>query len=538
MRTLAFALLLTGCEPAEAPAPSTLVPLDAPRLARRLSIDLRGVLPTTAELDDIEAHPENIHALREAWLADALFEERMVQIYQERWRTSIDEFRGTIYDYGLSEDESYAFNRSVGEEPLRVVAHVVATDRSFADVVTADWTMANPLLGSIWPIDYPAGADGWQLSRYNDNRPAAGVLAVNGLWWRYISPIFNENRARAAAIFDLLVCSDVLSRPVVLSTGLSITDSSTTDAIQSEPTCLACHASIEPVAATLYGFVPLDDQSALEMETYHPERENLGTSTLGVEPAWMGHPVAGLEELGAAIAEDPRFVDCAVQTATEGLLRRSTGEEDVVLLRDAREPFVNNGLHLKDVIRLVVQSDAYTAGGFTDDATTSTVDRESTRRMLVANQLRSIDADLAGLGWESHGYDQLDNDAFGFRVLGGSVDGVTLTAPQRTPGLTWSLTVQRAGEVSAGLIVDRDLADGATPTLLLGATGATVPSDAAFSTAVSAAWWRLLAERPTDEDIAGLGALWQSVVDAGGTSEEAWTTVVAVLLRDPDFVSY
>ena len=29
-----------------------------------------------------------------------------------------------------------------------------------------------------------------------------------------------------------------------------------------------------------------------------------------------------------------------------------------------------------------------------------------------------------------------------------------------------------------------------------------------------------------------------SVVDAGGSGEDAWTTVVTVLLRDPDFVSY
>jgi len=502
-----------------------------------LSIDLRGVLPSTAELDDVEAHPENIHALREKWLADPLFEERMVQIMQERWRTSSDKFRGNIHDYGLPHDQEYAFNRSVGEEPLRLVAHVVATDRSYADIVTADWTMANPLLGSIWPVEYPGG-DGWKLSRYTDDRPAAGVLSVNGMWWRYISPIFNENRARAAAIFDLLVCVDVLSRPVVLSSGLSITDSTSADAIQSEPTCLACHSSIEPVAAMLYGFLPLDDQSALEMERYHPERENLGASTLGVTPAWMGRPVAGLEGLGAAIAADPRFVDCAVQTATEGLLRRPTDDGDVLLLREARESFVSNGLHLKDVIRLVVQNDKYTAGGFTEDAPDSSVGREATRRILLANQLRSIDADLAGLQWKDNGFDQLDNDRFGFRVLGGSVDGETITAPQRTPGLTWSLTVQRAAQVSAALIVDRDLADGATPYLLLGATSTSTPADPSFSVAVAAAWWRLLGERATEEDIAALASLWQSVVDAGGSGEDAWTTVVTVLLRDPDFVSY
>ncbi len=532
------ALLASGCAPADTATPSTLTPLSGPRLARRLSIDLRGVLPTTSELDEVEAHPEDINALREQWLADPRFEERITQMYQERWRTAIDSFHATVQDYGLSHDEDYSFNRSVGEEPLRLVAHVVATDRSYADIVTADWTMANPMLASLWPLDYPAGATGWQVSRYTDQRPAVGVLATNGLWWRYNSPLFNENRQRAAAIFDLLVCRDVLSRPVILSTGLSISDSSTTDAIQNEPTCLACHSSIEPVAATLFGFTPFDDQSNFELQTYHPERENMGSTILNVTPAWMGHPVSGLEELGAAIADDPRFVDCAVQTATEGLLRRQTDDSDVELLRQAREPFVNNGLHLKDVIRLVTQAPAYTVGSFATGASQATIDRETTSRMLVASQLRSIDTDLAGLDWNYQGWDQLDNDTHGFRVLGGSVDGVTLTAPQRTPGLTWTMTFQRAGEESAGLIVDRDLADGATADLLVGATSATTPADAAFTTAVSAAWWRLLAERPSTSDVSGLASLWQSVVDAGGTPRDAWTAVVAVLLRDPDFVSY
>lgn len=530
------ALLLLAC--AEAPPPAELVPLPAPRLARRLSIDLRGVLPTADELDRVEADPTALQPLRDAWLADPRFEERLVQLYQERWRTAIDTFRGTIADYGLPATDAYGFNRSVGEEPLRLIAHVVATDRSYADIVTADWTMADPLLGRIWPLDYPDGAEGWQVARYTDHRPAAGVLVTNGLWWRYISPIFNENRARAAAIFDLLVCSDVLSRPVVLSSGFSIGESDAAEAIRDEPTCLACHASIEPVAATLFGFLPLDDQSAVEMETYHPERENMGALTLGVEPAWMGHPVSGLEELGAAIAEDPRFIDCAVQTATEAMLRRATDSADVPLLRDAREPFVQNGLHLKDVLRVVTQAPAYTAGDVTSVASDATADRTTTRRMLVASQLRSIDADLADLDWERDGYDQLDNDLYGFRVLGGSVDGVALTAPQRTPGLTWALTAQRAAEFSAARIVARDLADGAAPALLHGVTAVTPPSDPAFEDAVAAVYWRLLAERPTADDTASLLTLAQQVIDAGGTPADAWSAVLTVLMRDPDFLSY
>ena len=40
--------------------------------------------------------------------------------------------------------------------------------------------MANPMLGEIWPVDYPDGAEGWQQATYTDGRPGAGVLATNG----------------------------------------------------------------------------------------------------------------------------------------------------------------------------------------------------------------------------------------------------------------------------------------------------------------------------------------------------------------------
>ena len=69
--SLFFAVLVaSGCAPEPMPlAPlarawvpaatrdAALVPLDAPRLARRLSLDLRGVLPSTEELDAVEADP-------------------------------------------------------------------------------------------------------------------------------------------------------------------------------------------------------------------------------------------------------------------------------------------------------------------------------------------------------------------------------------------------------------------------------------------------------------------------------------------------
>ena len=44
--------------------------LDAPRLLRRISLDLRGTLPAAAELDAVAADPAALDPLIEAYLAD------------------------------------------------------------------------------------------------------------------------------------------------------------------------------------------------------------------------------------------------------------------------------------------------------------------------------------------------------------------------------------------------------------------------------------------------------------------------------------
>lgn len=529
-------LVLAACVAEIERASPVLVPLDGPALARRMSIDLRGVLPSIEELDAVEADPASLVSLREEWLESVEFEDRLVELYQESWGTRVDSFRGTPADFDLPPSDQYRFARAIGEEPLRLAARVVAEDRSYTELVTADWTMANELLGEMFPVAREGGASGWAPATYTDLRPSAGVLTTNGLWWRYISPLNNFNRARTAAILNLLVCVDVLSRPVVFSEDLSADPEAAEAAVREDPACLACHATIEPVAATLFGFVAVDDQSALEMSAYHAERELQGADILQVEPAWYGEPIEGLEGLGTAIAGDDRFVDCGVSTLAEGLLRRPLVEADAPMLRDVRESFVENDLRMKAAIRAITDTEAYRAGSLATGATAADLDTHSTRRILVSTQLRGVLADFAGLEWSLDGAPQLDWDPTGFRVLGGGVDGEVLAAPQQTPGLTWTLLVRRAAELAATTLVDHDFG-GSTPRVLTRVTAETDPTAPEFTRQLADLHWRLLARRPVDATLAELRELWEAAA-ASSSPTEAWTVVIAALLRDPDFVAY
>ena len=119
----------------------------------------------------------------------------------ERRYTRVDEFDIVAFDYGLLEEYDLS---GQGEEPL-LLARIIATDRPWTDAVLADWTMATPLLGEIWPIDFCSGESGWQPARYTDGRPSAGVLSTNGCR-RYTTTDPNMNCGRAAAISRLLLC--------------------------------------------------------------------------------------------------------------------------------------------------------------------------------------------------------------------------------------------------------------------------------------------------------------------------------------------
>ena len=412
------------------------------------------------------------------------------------------------------------------------MARVVVEDRPWTEVVTTDQTMANELLASIWPLEREPG-EGWQPARYTDGRPAVGVLASNGLWWRYYTTVSNYNRGRVAAISELLVCTDFLSRPVSLAQGPAITDTEAlADALRDDPYCLSCHASIDPAAAALFGFWVANEYNRDEVDNYHPEREPQGAERLGVEPAWFGQPLAGLHELGPAIAADSRFASCAARSAAEMLWRREadvTGP-DAAVLAQLREVYLAGGQRLKPVLAAVTDTPAYRAGALdTDDP--GRLEAELTHRLIAPQLLDTLLQDLTGFSWTLQGFEQLRNDESGYRVLGGGVDGDYVTRAQKVPSLSQVALQERVAEAAAGLAVQRDLAGDAQAPGLVEA-GLEGP---ALEAHLAQLHWRLLATRPDAERLDGLVELFLDVRDLED-EEQAWKTLLVVLLRDPEFV--
>lgn len=538
-------LLATGCqEPAPEPSATKdpgdyLVPLEAPLLLRRLSLDLRGVLPSPEELDAVEADPSKVEVYREQYLEDERLEDRLVSFFAERWLTRLDKFEIQYYDYQLEPEQEFEFERSVGEEPLRLMARIAVEDRPWTEIVTADYTVVNELLAELWPVTYPEGASGWQLSEYTDGRPAVGVLASNGLWWRYVTNISNMNRSRAAAIMRLFLCQDVLSRPVSLSGQVSISDEDgIADAIANNPSCVACHSSVDPLASALFGWWTVISYNPDEMGYYHAEREALGDIYLGSAPAYFGQPLNGFVDLGPAIANDSRFYSCTARSAAELLWRRPIEESDWQRVEALRDGFLESGLLYRELLRDVLETPEYQAGSFTEDAPDEVLERELTWRLATPDLLSSAVEELTGFTWRYSGFEQLANDDPGYRTLAGGVDGYTVTRPQQDPGITWTITMKRFAQAAAAYAVDQELAQGAEGTALFNhVTLESRPGEEAFTSELEDLHWRLYAVRPDEDRLRAAEAFW-SGVEASEGAQSAWSRLLSAMIRDPDFIGY
>ncbi|MSQ02719.1 MAG: DUF1585 domain-containing protein [Myxococcales bacterium] len=533
-----WGLLACATETTDPAETSPFSPLDTPRLARRISLDLRGVTPTIAELDRAEAG--GLDTLAADWRFDPRHEDHLTDVFAEAWALRVDELRIGPTEFGYDDADLPWFTRALENEPAALMARIAATDRPWSDIVTTRVTLANADLADLVPLVFtdPSDPAEWKEATYTDGRPALGILATSGLWARFSTTRFNYNRTRAATISRELLCTDLLERPVSF---VAVTDPAP-DALElatrNEPSCIACHAGLDPLASTLFGFWPYDDKDGPELLTYHPEREPLGAALLDAEPGWFGTPIDGVEQLGALIAADPRFDACTVHRAATWLWQREPGPGDVETLAALHARFVTGQRRYSTLVAALLESAEYRAGEYAPGADAALMSSTQTLRSMSAPMLASFVEDLTGFVWTWEGWQQLDADQSGYRVLAGGVDGATVRRPATDPSVSRSLVIKRLAQAAAATVVPHDLAAAADERRLLGSGELDVaPDAAALAGQLSVLHRRITGVAPDDTRLSGELALYAEAWALGG-AEAGWRTVVSALLRDPDAWTY
>ena len=564
--TLAFGTVLSACgEPADAPVEDEIQDglrlLSPRRQLIRLSVDLRGAHPSADELDFIEQYPDAYGEFVDRYLDDPRFVKRMTEIWNRSIRTRTGE---TFFDpgdagLGMLSDEVVA--DSVGEEPLALIAHVVENDLPFSEVLTADYTMADPIVAAMWDLDYPEGKTGWQQSYYTDGRPHAGVLSSTTLWQRYPSAGVNSNRHRANSVSRIFLCDDYLSRPVSFSRTQidTLTNGDPEDVIQTTPVCQSCHSTLDPFAAHFFGFWWEIDGDIADQTLYRPEDEPFWRDQMGnhVSPAFYGIPTSGLEEMAEHLAEDPRFKECAVQTIFDGITQRHTSDLDREELHAHRQVFEDSGLVVKDLVRNIVMSRQYRAEFVEDER----AERIPVLKTVTPAQFEGIIADKTGYKWTMNNRPALARNVDGLSVLSGGTDGRYVNEPNYDPSVGLVFVQDRLPQAAGWHVPRHDLdPDREGEAILLRyVTRLDTPENnrEAFAVQVDQLYAEVLGvplELPTDAEgnvivgedgepaeppeVEELIALWKRLYSVDANPDRAWAGVVSVVLRDPMLIFY
>lgn len=514
--------------------PATTVHMDAMNLLIRASLDLRGVRPSLEEIEAVEADPSLVDSYIEQFLYDEDFGGRVRDLFAPIYLTRVDYFTVSGSAYGLT--DTIGFAEAVGNEPLYILSRIVTEDLPYTDIVTGDWTMANELLAAAWELDYPEDGSGWQVSYYQDERPSAGIISTNGLWWRYITTYSNANRGRANALSKILLCTDYLTKPISFDRNVNLLDGdAVNDALKNNSGCAACHSSLDPLASYLWGFYYYDYYAKADMSVYHAEREHMYETVTEVNPGYYGTPGYTLNDLGDQIAGDSRLPECITQQVFEVLVGRDVELEDFSTLSDNREAFLDDGLQVRTLFRQVLAGDDYRAG---DESTGLPLSRKMVTPELLASQVQ----DLTGYRFTYYGYDMLTTDTYGVRTLAGGVDGNYVTSPAEEPMATMSLVVERLTQGAADYAVQADKARPDSARLFTEVHFVETPDTDrdAMVAQIQRLHLRLFGKRveADGQEVEANLDLWQDLYDSTGDIEASWAGVLSVLMRDPDFLLY
>jgi len=182
---------------------------------------------------------------------------------------------------------------AVTREPLELIAHVIETNQSYKKILTADYTMVNPISSigyrseAEFEIEYVDGAgylDSRKLNTFKPGKnrgyvvqddeygfsenadfggvdsfsdykawPHAGVLSSHAWLYRYPSTDTNRNRARARWTYYHFLGVDIEKSAPRTTDPVALAD--TNNPTMNNTACTVCHERLDPLAGAyqLYG---------------------------------------------------------------------------------------------------------------------------------------------------------------------------------------------------------------------------------------------------------------------------------------------
>ncbi len=378
--------------------------MDPQATLRKATLTLAGRLPSDAEIARVREGGEP--ALEEV-LDEVMREEAFTAWIKEVWNDHLltNRYVGRNDAVDLLNDEDYPdrywheeledtgvpeefinqakgnTNRSVAQEALELIAHVVREDRPFTEILTADYTLVNYYSARVYGVagsltfDDPTDPKEWREARI-PGVPHAGVL-TSPMWLnRFPTTATNVNRHRARMVYRFFLATDVLrlaERPVDPA---SVAGHNPT---MNDANCAVCHATIDPVAGTFQNWTASGRYSPPE-DGWYPELRSPG---FGDEVVPWEERFNSLQWLAEKIAADRRFVTSSVYIMFQGL----TGQKPLPTPTDRTSPLYNTRLKQFEDQEQVLSAvgDAMIEDGYNIKA--------AVKRIVLSPYFRAINAD-------------------------------------------------------------------------------------------------------------------------------------------------
>ncbi len=515
----------------------------------RVSMALRGVRPSAAQLQQVSDDPVAIATIVDDYLEDPRFGTIVRDLHNDALLVLVD-FQvfpaGFLPKGPVTDVDVYRLNRSVTEGPLRLIEHVVTQDLPYSEIVTADYTVTDGVSSEVWGVPYDGDGQSWETSAWQDEREHAGILSDPWLFQRHNSTLNNANRGRANAISRALLCYDFLSRDIEVDASVNLADpDEVANAVVDNAACASCHQALDPLASFFGDWSPVYVPAEVEYphDSFLPDVFEQSGVTLR-DPGYFGQAGSGLADLGQFIADDPRFSRCAAQRFYAYFHQIDVDDVPLETTAELQSELSSSGMSAKALVRAIVLDDAFRVSHVEEPGELDPVGIKKAR----PPQLSLLIEDLTGFVWstdltefELAPIDLMEDGFLGYNVLLGGIDSVFVTRPSYTYSATASLVLRSLAREAANYVVDLDLANpelGSRRLLTLVTEADT--DETTIREQLSALHLRILARTvaPDSEAIDESYQLFAAALEHSGDVSRAWKVTLCALLQDVEIAYY
>lgn len=533
------------------PAPKVeLVEQNAPRLLRRLSLDILGQLPEAADRKAVRANPNSTTTIARSYMQSQQATMTLAQNFRWVWGLRAYNFPDlelmiTQGDLALSAALTTDVRHAIAEEPVQLARYIFSKQLPFGSLFTAEYSIAQPSVLSLWgmtQVSQPWPGESIYFGQHADARPASGLLTTQGFLAGFASEQRSDLRARTWDMLQTLTCVDhdyINMHEFHNVADADLTGDLATYASNTAP-CATCHRHSHPVAPAFHGLA--SDSSFATWLSYSP-------NTTPEPGYYAGHEFTGLDQLGTLASRDPRIVRCSLQKLQEAVTQRAFNDgsrptpktasdaHDMQTLIKAMNTFSTNNKQIPVAWQELFFNRDYSSGLVNDTTIDQPKATSFETKFLNRHQWSSIAIQLVGSTAGLSLTDDLDP---------GSSDSAN-PEYRVTNGAYWHATNRIARQIATA-IVAQELADLVQPSsrklLTLLPDGAGNSASAETIRAQIVALWEQLTSLKLASDHAQIENLYQLWVAASANNatptahRDAWRTTITGILLSDYYVTY